>query len=107
MGAGEVIHSLAVDLFRVGVPPGNTAFIRAELDAFSAGGLCKQDTALQAEVCIQVNATVVRSLCAGQSHFFDKMRQRYLSLAPQPLQWWHIRTPVSAGRLFGLFADWS
>ena len=41
MGTGETVHCLAVDLFRVGIPPRNTALVRAELDAFSAWNLCK------------------------------------------------------------------
>ena len=36
---GEAVHCLAVDLFGMGVPPGDTAFIGAELDAFPAGRL--------------------------------------------------------------------
>ena len=68
-GAGEFIYSLAVDPLRVGVPPGNPALVRAELDAFLAWGLCKQSAALQAEVGIQINATVVCSFCAGQPYF--------------------------------------
>ena len=68
MSAGEFIYSFAVDLFRVGIPPGNTTFIRAELDAFPAWGLREQCTALQAEVGIQVDTAVVGGLCAGQPY---------------------------------------
>ena len=39
VGAGEFIYGLAVDPLRVGVPPGNPALVRAELDAFPARGL--------------------------------------------------------------------
>ena len=64
----EVVHGFAVDLFWVGVPPGNTAFVGAELDAFPAWGLREQCTALQAEVGIQVDTAVVGGLCAGQPY---------------------------------------
>ena len=69
IGTGEVINSLAVDFLRVRVPPGNTAFIAAELDALSAGCLSKKCAALQAEIGIHIDTAVVRSLCAGQSYF--------------------------------------
>ena len=51
------------------MPPLQAAFVGAELDAFPAWGLREQCTALQAEVGIQVDTAVVRSLCAGQSYF--------------------------------------
>ena len=64
-GAGEFIYSLAVDPLRVGVPPGNPALVRAELDAFPAWRLSEQCTAVQAEISIQGNTAVVCGLCAG------------------------------------------
>ena len=68
MSAGEVVYGSAVDLFRVRVPPGGTAVIRAELDSLSAGSLRKQSAALQAESGVQFNAAVLRSLRAGQPY---------------------------------------
>lgn len=58
-----------VDLFWVSIPPGNTAFIGAELDALSAGYLDKQRTALRAEIGIHIDTAVVRSLCTSQAYF--------------------------------------
>lgn len=68
VSAGEVVYGSAVDLFRVCIPPGGTAVIRAELDSLSSGSLRKQSAALQAESGVQFNASVICSLRAGHSH---------------------------------------
>ena len=84
VSAGEFIYSFAVDLFRVGIPPGNTTFIRAELDAFPAWGLREQCTALQAEVGIQVDTAVVGGLCAGQPYLSAVCDNGIWKLCPCP-----------------------
>mgnify|MGYP000930336107 CR=1 FL=1 len=54
------------NIFRVGIPPGNAALIRAEFNAFPAWGLVQNRAALQTEAAIQVDSAVVRSFPAGQ-----------------------------------------
>ena len=68
VSAGEVVYGLAVNLFRMCIPPGGTAVIGAELDALSAGSLRKQSAALRAESGVQFNAAVICGLRAGQPH---------------------------------------
>src|SRR5699024_9571770 len=62
----EAVYGFAVDFFRVGIPPGNAALIRAEFNAFPAWGLVQNRAALQTEAAIQVDSAVVRSFPAGQ-----------------------------------------
>ena len=57
--AGEAVDCSAVDLFRVGVPPSDTAAVRAESDALSARRLFERHTALRTEIRIQTDAAVI------------------------------------------------
>lgn len=57
--AGEAVDCSAVDLFRVGVPPEDTAAVRAESDTLSAWCLFERHTALRAEIRIQTDTAVI------------------------------------------------
>ena len=57
--AGEAIDSSAIDLFRVGVPPKDTATVRAEPDALSARCLFERYTALRTEIRSQADTAII------------------------------------------------
>lgn len=65
VGADEAVHGFAVNRFRVAVPPGDTAFIGAELDLLSAWGLLQEIATVQTEPGIQRDTTISLCFSAG------------------------------------------